>query len=713
MAIYNGKCPYKTKAPLSGALAKIFVVLATSFEQAKNFHQIEAYSLIGMIYSKPKYGILNKTKSRELFEKGCLLGDRDSCYYLYEFNPQQALKGLENLCDTNDGWACYALGELLGDSDDRKLIVWTKACELQIGSACAYVSATLSKKGLLTESYKYAKNGCDLNDAPSCHNTSAVLEALTTNPIGQYASELDRNKILLQQLPYLQKAYELDNTRVQALGETYQDLKKYEMSLPLFKKGCYQLKNPQSCLSLATHYEFGFATELNLAKAELLYKRTCDAANGDCSGYIDFLVRNKEGSDEEIIQLRKKGCAEGNRNSCFKLGMHFWENRNFSNDQNARDYFKRACDLNFSLGCTMLAEVLQSLDPSSRIESLKLLSKACDLGFGGACVKVGWAYNDGDGYKKNDNLAAMFMEKACNLNEPGGCYFLADFQKAKGNLTQAEHLVAKGCDLDPSHHSCVLYASLTANKGSEHYPKAVEILNRTCLKNNNYYACQHLGFLYQFGLMGLNVDFEKMEFFYDLACEGNDASGCRSLLLKKRTSPLTADSTSLLNLAEKACNLGDDAACNENAKILVETGNLEKGLTILDNLCSKGDISSCTSYGRYTLFKSVSHSDVIKGITYLEEASRVGDEEASMWLALTYSLGSKVPKDKRKSMDYLLRLKSRSPEVLFMIANVYFLNGMEVESSFHLKQMCGVRSGQLNSHLRTICKRMGMDTSLN
>ncbi len=77
--------------------------------------------------------------------------------------------------------------------------------------------------------------------------------------------------------------------------------------------------------------------------------------------------------------------------------------------------------------------------------------KACDLNNGGGCGALGDLYDDGKGVEKNLTRAAQFYSKACELKEGDGCgalgvlYYNGD--GVKQDSKKAVALFEKACKL--------------------------------------------------------------------------------------------------------------------------------------------------------------------------------------------------------------------------------------------------------------------------
>ncbi|WP_229764532.1 sel1 repeat family protein [Helicobacter pylori] len=64
---------------------------------------------------------------------------------------------------------------------------------------------------------------------------------------------------------------------------------------------------------------------------------------------------------------------------------------------------------------------VKSYDKQDFTQARKYFEKACDLNNGGGCSGLGFLYGSGKGVEKNLTKAAYFYSKACELKEGDGC----------------------------------------------------------------------------------------------------------------------------------------------------------------------------------------------------------------------------------------------------------------------------------------------------
>ncbi|WP_164870537.1 tetratricopeptide repeat protein [Helicobacter pylori] len=94
---------------------------------------------------------------------------------------------------------------------------------------------------------------------------------------------------------------------------------------------------------------------------------------------------------------------------------------------------------------------IKSLKKQDFSQARKYFEKACDLNNGGGCGALGELYYNGEGVEKNLIKAAYFYTKSCELKDGGGCYNLGHLygsgKGVKQDLKKAFALYEKACKL--------------------------------------------------------------------------------------------------------------------------------------------------------------------------------------------------------------------------------------------------------------------------
>ncbi|WRA82615.1 sel1 repeat family protein [Helicobacter pylori] len=94
---------------------------------------------------------------------------------------------------------------------------------------------------------------------------------------------------------------------------------------------------------------------------------------------------------------------------------------------------------------------VKSSEAKDYIQAKKYFEKACGLNNGGGCGALGMLYENGQGVEKNLTKAAQLYTKACELKEGSGCVALGGLyyhgQGVEKDLTKAAQYIFKACKL--------------------------------------------------------------------------------------------------------------------------------------------------------------------------------------------------------------------------------------------------------------------------
>ncbi len=240
----------------------------------------------------------------------------------------------------------------------------------------------------------------------------------------------------------------------------------------------------------------------------------------------------------------------------------------------AKEYFEKACNLNYAKGCTELGGLYEGENlvigenPSLKErlkKAVQYYSKACDLKDGEGCSFLGLVYElNGYGVVKKDlKKAIQYYVKACELDDVGGCFILL------ARLT-TDKLVTK--------------------------QEFVQYLSKACELNSGS-GCLILGTFYD---GGKDKDIKKVVQYYSKACELNSGSGCSSLgAMQYVGKGVVKNEKQAMENFEKACKLGK-LGHKEACEIVTYKGLCELGhkeaceMVSLKMLCELSDEKACS-----------------------------------------------------------------------------------------------------------------------
>lgn len=155
------------------------------------------------------------------------------------------------------------------------------------------------------------------------------------------------------------------------------------------------------------------------ARAKVEYKkgldlalRGCDAADGTlCFAASKVLDTGGFGIDKDVMraaELRKKACDGGHAATCLRLSTET------DKDDKRGALLDKACTQGLRKACSQLALELASKNTT---RSAKVIERACQLGDGEWCVRIGEDFAKAN---EKDKAIEMFT-KACKLGTEAGC----------------------------------------------------------------------------------------------------------------------------------------------------------------------------------------------------------------------------------------------------------------------------------------------------
>ncbi|WP_283446627.1 tetratricopeptide repeat protein [Helicobacter pylori] len=209
----------------------------------------------------------------------------------------------------------------------------------------------------------------------------------------------------------------------------------------------------------------------------------------------------------------------------------------------AKEYFEKACNLNYAKGCVSLGSLYEGENLVIRREprlkkrlekAIQYYSKACDLKDGEGCFNLGLIYElNGYGVVKKDlKKAARYYSKACELDYDGGCViFLARKDGELANKQEVFQYLSKACDLNDKFGCSRLGAMQYIGKGVvKNEKQAAEKFEKAC-KLGKQEACEMVTYK---GLCELGHKEACEIFSLEVLCESSDQKACSMSYDKKK-----------------------------------------------------------------------------------------------------------------------------------------------------------------------------------
>ncbi len=143
-----------------------------------------------------------------------------------------------------------------------------------------------------------------------------------------------------------------------------------------------------------------------------LARTGCDAGDGTlCFAASKVLDTGGLGIDKDVMgaaELRKRACAGGHAATCLRLSTET------DKDDKRGPLIDKACELGLRKACSQLAMELSSKNTT---RAAKMVARACQLGDGEWCVRIGEDFAKSN---EKDKAIEMFT-KACKLGSDAGC----------------------------------------------------------------------------------------------------------------------------------------------------------------------------------------------------------------------------------------------------------------------------------------------------
>lgn len=482
-------------------------------------------------------------------------------------------------CDAGDLRSCYFFGRMLSDgngvakSAQRAYELFRATCEKGLGDACNAEAVTI-RDGLLDGSREYEKSlpgfekGCGLNSTKGCNNAAKIHQDLKDD--AKRAAELFEKSCLLRGDTSATGC--IEGGRLYSDGGTGLVADKTRAGV-LFTKGC-EMGSSMACTS-------GKALGLPLR-----FDQNVDRAH-----------------DERF-------CAEGEVKACASLGSTLMHGKGIGVDlKGARDPLRAACIGGEKYGCRDLAKLLLQLEPAptaaETAEGVEAEKRACELGMAVSCKRLGDLHLVGLVVPRSVDAAVAAYQRACMLptkgnDTPLGCQEAGAIarQQGKEGALVAELVFQDGCARGDKDSCRGLQSMGKSTAGFEKNVDRHEALRSSierCEKKGDNDACGAAGFaLLTTGTPEQRAQSAK---YFELACDGGRAAGCRQLAVSYNTGKggVARDPARAAELFARACAMGEREVCPVVAKVTNEAGaaTRAKVTPILDAACRQQVTEAC------------------------------------------------------------------------------------------------------------------------
>lgn len=312
-----------------------------------------------------------------------------------------------------------------------------------------------------------------------------------------------------------------------------------------------------------------------------------------------------EGSAEATAQVGESVCGEGQAEAC----LEFVRSRDLTfgvTDEEVLTGYVQACDLGSGEACVFAAlRVAASSAPSrDESESVRLLERACELGYARGCIEVarrlqpplGQDGESGDRFEARGillweagcadqrladcialgvhhhfdepprpEMANHYLRIACDGGEGEGCLTLAHYTDSDDAVWHS----LRGCELDLADACRYVGVALErdgrAEAAIEYYDRAIELWEEQC--DEDPVRCATLAAVLEQG-GGPPADASRARVFAERACRGGVATSCHALGDDLRWGRgVEANDARAIEFLTMACSLGHPRGCDD-AEIL-------------------------------------------------------------------------------------------------------------------------------------------------
>jgi TPR repeat protein len=244
------------------------------------------------------------------------------------------------------------------------------------------------------------------------------------------------------------------------LGKRYMEAgttQQYANAAAAFTTGCNG-GVADACRLLGRLYADGHGVPKSNETAVALYAKACNGDVADACSSLGYMYDHGQGVPKDIAlatQFHRRACDKGSSLGCYNLGAILeWETRPKKNPR-AAPLFQRACSDGEPIACYHLGLWYVSNEAPVKNPALAVQYqlRACDGEHGEACTTVGFAYEDGVGVPKDEARARAYYSKGCQRNSSVACFNMAVFEQTgriggTPNVSNAAIFYEKACDLD-------------------------------------------------------------------------------------------------------------------------------------------------------------------------------------------------------------------------------------------------------------------------
>lgn len=281
-----------------------------------------------------------------------------------------------------------------------------------------------------------------------------------------------------------------------------------------FMEAC-RLGDDTGCRHLGEYVDRWGIDNPRVVEAEGQLGRACQAGSQRaCVGSAHLLVRHHPRTVpyQKALELFLAACEAGDAGACEAAAVQRRIGRARRVEApEAVELWEASCALYSPTGCTRLGDHWAA-SPTEWHQGYAPYTRACDLGHAPACTALGrLVQRDHSRPLPGEQPPAHYLERACSLEDPAGCYWLAELElPRKGEPPEAAYLLLERSCEGPYARACAELADIHLARRTAFDDEIAAAHLDTACSNGGYESCKELSGLYRAG-KGVERDLEAAD----------------------------------------------------------------------------------------------------------------------------------------------------------------------------------------------------------
>jgi len=366
--------------------------------------------------------------------------------------------------------------------------------------------------------------------------------------------------------------------------------KNYKKSFEMFSK----IKSPKAYYYLAKHYYYGYGVKKDINKALKYTQIACNEGEGNACYGVGWIYQHDKKDLDVALSYYIRACRMNIAKACYGVGLIYQYDK--EDLDVALSYFLRACKMYLAKACNKAGIIYYNKKDYKN--AVKYYKRACDLGHSWGCSNLAWHYNYGKGVEKNIEMIYKYAKKAYELNNKNSLKLGYYYDKYVKDYDKAFKYYKIACDNNNS-VACSNISGLIVSKkiknaklgDAKFYAKKAMQIDP---KNSSAY--NDLGIYYN-KIYNYELAFKN----YKIACDMNNSWGCSNLAWFYSNGKYVAkDKAIALKYYEKSCKLGNKESCEKLVIYgyeIYKKNDYPKAAFLFDLACKNGAIYGCRNLG--------------------------------------------------------------------------------------------------------------------